>query len=283
MSFLPSAAWATEKLAERGGSAFKCRVTPFARLAVLAALLAAFSTCCNEVRKNRRSKDPAVAVAASAQPAALAQRVAYRRFQVTERLGAELPRPERFHEQPCPDSSLDARAPSLVLASQDVRYEPKHLLPLDLLEELLGPDRRFAAHALRFGETATSALSEEEATSALGELDVLAQRRYKAVYYVTDYASPKLVRKQNRVRSEWLPGVIATWLVVHDLKDGRALCQAQVIVRNDVTGEPITRKMKASVRQRLIVELASALRSDGKLALARISGTLKFPRAHSVE
>jgi hypothetical protein len=244
---------------------------------VLAALLAAFSTCCSDARKNKRSKDPAAALAASSEPAALAQRVAYRRFQVTERLTAELPRPERFREQPCPDPSLDRRAPTLVLATDDVRYEPKHLLPLDLLEQLLGPDRRFAPHALKFGETAPAALSVEEAESALSELEALAERRYKAVYYVTDYASPKLIRKKNRVRSEWLPGVVASWLVVHDLKSGRALCQTQVIARNDVTDEPISRKMKASVRQRLIIELAGTLRSEGKLALARISSTLKFP------
>lgn len=217
------------------------------------------------------------ALAHSSQSASLAQRVAYRRFEVTERLAAELPRPEHFREQACPDATLDAAASTLVLATEDVRYEPKHLLPLDMLEQLLGGDRRFAAHARRFGDTTPASLDEEEAASALAELDQLAKRRYKAIYYITDYASPKLVRRKNRVRSEWLPGVVASWLVVHDLKSGGALCQAQVIVRNDVKDEPISRRMKATVKQRLLGELASALRSEGKLALGRISKTLKFP------
>jgi hypothetical protein len=250
-------------------------VTDFARLAVLGSMLAACALGCNE-RRALPSQKPAPAVAANAQ-AELAERVAYRRFEVTERLASEPARPEKFREQPCPDAELDATAPALVLATADVRYEPKHLLPLDLLERLLGDDRRFGAHALRFGDTTRAALSDEQAEDELAELNELAKRRYKGVYYVTDYASPKLVRRKNRTRSEWLPGVIASWFVVHDLRGGKALCQTQVIVRNDVTDEPISRKMKSSVRQRLIGELASALHTQGKLALARMSKTLKFP------
>ena len=250
-------------------------MTALARLTVLACVLAACG--CNERRRAPASEAALPALAHSAPSSSLAQRVAYRRFEVTERLAAELPRPERFREQACPDATLDGAAPELMLATEDVRYEPKHLLPLDMLEQLLGGDRRFAAHARRFGDTTPAALGDEEAQSALAELDELAKRRYKAVYYITDYASPKLVRRKNRVRSEWLPGVVASWLVVHDLKSGSALCQAQVIVRNDVTDEPISRRMKATVKQRLVAELASALRSEGKAALGRISKTLRFP------
>lgn len=248
-----------------------------ARLIGLALVLAAFGAGCNERRRAAASEQPVAALAQRPEPATLAQRVAYRRFEVTERLAAELPRPERFREQPCPDASLDRAASTVVLATEDARYEPKHLLPLDMLEPLLGEDRRFAAHARRFGETTPASLSDEEAEGALAELDQLAKRRYKAVYYITDYGSPKLVRRKNKLRSEWIPGVVASWLVVHDLNDGKALCQAQVIVRNDVTDEPISRRMKAAVRQRLIGELASALRSEGKLALGRVSKTLQFP------
>ena len=246
-----------------------------ARLTVLAFLLACSG--CNEQRRAPAAQAAVPALASSPQATALAQRVAYRRFEVTERLAGELPRPERFREQACPDSALDASASTLLLATEDVRYEAKHLLPLDMLERLLGADRRFAAHARRFSDATPASLSDEEAESALAELDQLAKRRYKAVYYITDYASPKLVRRKNRVRSEWLPGVVASWLVVHDLRNGRALCQTQVIVRNDVTDEPISRRMKATVKQRLVTELATALRSDGQMALARISKTLRFP------
>jgi hypothetical protein len=252
-------------------------VTDFLRAFVLGWVLAACSLGCDERRRVPASDEAVAALAKSPQPAGIAQRVAYRRFEVTERLAAELPRPEHFHERACPDAALDAGAATVVLASEDVRYEPKHLLPLDMLEQLLGADRRFAAHARRFGDTTPASLSDEEAESELAELEQMAKRRYKAIYYITDYASPKLIRKKNRVRSEWLPGVVASWLVVHDLKDGRALCQAQLIVRNDVTDEPISRRMKATVRQRLIAELAGALRSEGQLALGRISKTLKFP------
>lgn len=251
-------------------------MTDFLRPLVLGLALAACSQGGSE-RRRAPAPEQAVAQARSPQPAGLAQRVAWRRFEVTERLAAELPRPEHFRERTCPDATLDAGASTLVLASEDVRYEPKHLLPLDMLELLLGADRRFAAHARRFADTTPASLSAEEGASELAELEQLAKRRYKAIYYITDYASPKLIRRKNRVRSEWLPGVIASWLVVHDLEDGKALCQAQLIVRNDVTDEPISRRMKATVRQRLIAELASALRSEGKLALGRISKTLKFP------
>jgi hypothetical protein len=250
-------------------------VKALARLSVLAFFLACSG--CDERRREPAAQAAPPALARSPQAKALAQRVAYRRFEVTERLAGELPRPERFRERACPDAMLDRSASTLLLATEDARYEPKHLLPLDMLEQLLGADRRFAAHARRFGDTAPASLGDDEAERELAELDQLAKRRYKAIYYITDYASPKLVRRKNRVRSEWLPGVVASWLVVHDLRSGEALCQTQVIVRNDVTDEPISRRMKATVKQRLVKELATALRSEGQVALARISKTLRFP------
>jgi hypothetical protein len=157
-----------------------------------------------------------------------------------------------------------------------VRFEPKHLLPLDLLEQLLGPDRRFSRLVTRFAEP-PAPQSDEEAERTLQELEVLLKYRYKALFYITGYSSPKLVRKKGKLRSEWLPGVIASWLVVHDLKDGAVLCQTQVIVRNDVRDEPATRRMKAVVRERLLRELAQTLRADGAAALGRISSVLTFP------
>jgi hypothetical protein len=112
---------------------------------------------------------------------------------------------------------------------------------------------------------------------ALAELEALSKRRYKAVYYITDYGSPRLIRRKNRPRSEWVPGVLAAWLVVHDVENGEALCQAQIIARNDVTDEPIRQRLRSQVRERLLRELGNEVRARSAVALGRISSTLKLP------
>jgi hypothetical protein len=200
----------------------------------------------------------------------LARRLSYRRFEVTERLSRELARPDRFGERRCTIRDLDASSRTVVLGTEDARYEPKHLLPLDLLEQILGADFRFSGLASRFSPDPPAPTSKEEAARALAELEVLSKRRYKAVYYITDYGAPRLIRRKDRARSEWVPGVLAAWLVVHDLDEKIPLCQSRIIARNDIQDEPISRKLKHQVQKRLIRELGQALRSQTISALARL-------------
>ena len=68
-----------------------------------------------------------------------------------------------------------------MLASEDVRYEQKHLLPLDMLEQLLGADRRLQP-TRDVSETPRRVAGDEEAERELAELEQMAKRRYKATY-----------------------------------------------------------------------------------------------------
>ena len=63
---------------------------------VLGLVLAACSLGGSERRRAPASEQSVAALAQSPQPAGIAKRVAYRRFEVTERLAAELPLPNTF-------------------------------------------------------------------------------------------------------------------------------------------------------------------------------------------
>jgi hypothetical protein len=248
----------------------------FALLIACVGLCAAACRTRNADLERAALASQAVAVEQNQGGKSLAQELAYRRFQVTRKLASELTRPPRFRTEPCPDARIESSR-KLLLGSEDARIQPKQLLPLDLLEHVLGRNLQYAPRVARFSSLPPPPNSEAEAKRLSLEVEELSRRRYKAVHYITDYGSPRLIHRPNKARPEWVPGVLATWLVVHDLDADTALCQTQIIVRNDVKDEPIRRKLKSEVRERLIRELGIALRDETPRALARITQKLALP------
>jgi len=225
----------------------------------------------------------------SAQPAAAAidlreatNTVAFRRHEIARRLGAE-PVPPGKRERECPDDRLKslALAPSdkvLMLTTHDARIGAKHLLPLQLVRqietrELDQIDRLFDQPP----ELGGKIRSEPLARQALGAIDGVSKRRFRGVYHIVEYAPPLLIHKLGKMRAEWVPGLLLAWLSIEDLENAEVVCQTRVLVRNDVTGEPVFRRTKSEVKERLIAELGHSLRGESVRALGKISSVLRLP------
>jgi hypothetical protein len=86
-----------------------------------------------------------------------------------------------------------------------------------------------------------------------------------------------LIHKLGKMRAEWVPGCLVVWLAIEDLDTSDVVCQTRIIVRNDVTDEPVFRRTKSEVKERLISELGKTLRGDSARALEKISRVLRVP------
>ena len=212
-------------------------------------------------------------------------RVAFQRHALEQRIRAHPELEPRPREKRCPDSRLrqleldEARA-TLVLTSQDARIDTRYLLPLSLLTRLT-QDARLQRQEPRPFPDSIAALpaSSAAARRKLDEIELLMQRRFGGVYFVTGYVSPKRIRKPNRLRSEWVPGSLLAWFVVHDLETGEILCQTRLGVRSEVSDAPTSIRLKSDVRERLIRELGEELRAESSRALSRMTSVLRVPDA----
>jgi hypothetical protein len=225
----------------------------------------------------------------SAQPAALAidlrdatNTALFRRHEIARRLRADPVRPGKG-ERECPDDRLKRLAvdPSdtvLMLTTHDARIGAKHLLPLNLVRqietrEIDRIDRLFDQPP----ELGGKIRSETLARQALGAIDGVSRRRFRGVYHIVEYAPPALIHKLGKMRAEWVPGVLLAWLSIEDLNSSEVVCQTRILVRNDVTGEPVFRRSKSEVKERLIAELGQSLRGESVRALGKISSVLRLP------
>jgi hypothetical protein len=236
-----------------------------------------------ENQDDRRSRPPSASIKAPVALAAVSQNIAFRRHAMARRLQADPVLPKRYREQACPDDrlrqlALEPAAHTLVLRTYDARVGAKHLLPLDLLRRLeTGEMRKIDGGFNQPPELGGKIASDAAARQVLGALDEARQRRFRGVYHIVEYAPPALIRRVGRMRSEWVPGWLVAWLAIEDLDRQELLCQTRVLVRSDVRDEPVTRRTKSEVKQRLIGELAGSLRSDSQPALQRISSILRLP------
>ena len=209
---------------------------------------------------------------------AIQRRVAFERTELRARLARSLARPPRRAQTRCPDDELsrlglDAPKKKLVLGVEDARVEQKHLLPLDILEQLVSPELGRLERS-PFGDSAELPQSPSAARAELERLAQLERRRFRGIFQIVDYAKPKRIRRVDRVRPEWLPGRVVAWLVVYDADEGRPLCQTQLVARNDVAEAPLSKRLESAVRDRLVRELGAQLRAATPAALSGISREL---------
>jgi hypothetical protein len=191
---------------------------------------------------------------------------------------AEGPLPVR-----CPDAdiALSARsedARTLVLDSRDVRDRPKDLLPISLLRRLTADER--LESLLEAGQAPSriaSALDEAAHGAELARVRKLSEREYKATFYVTHYAPPRLVYKLERNRREWIAPRILARLVIHGLDEGSPLCGVELDVTVETTTAPTQRATKEQTELRLLRELADALRGAAVRELAKQTAVLLMP------
>jgi hypothetical protein len=251
-----------------------------ALLPLLAAGSVALAACEETIDSTRRqSAEPSLAAVDLRETS---NTVAFRRHEIARRLRAE-PAPAGTRERVCPDDRLKSLAlePSskvLMITTHDARIGAKHLLPLDLVRrietrELDQIDRLFDQSP----ELGGKIRSEPLARQALGAIDAVSKRRFRGVYHIIEYAPPALIHKLGKMRAEWVPGWLVAWLAIEDLETSEVVCQTRVLVRNDVAGEPVFRRTKSEVKERLIAELGRSLREESARALGKISGVLRLP------
>lgn len=203
-------------------------------------------------------------------------------------LGGELqrerPAAKRGVSQACPDErlrQLDAD-PTLVVLPRDHRYDQRQLIPLTVLQ-LAAPDELLPLRSILGVDASFSvdgsgnAPSAEALAQVADRLGALRSRRFVAELRITSYAPPRVTRKAGAVRSEWVAGVLGADLVVFDRAQEQALCQSPLLVRNRVAEAPLTRRLRADTRDRLLVELAEALRDAAATSLPSLSGYLRWP------
>ena len=250
-------------------------------LPILAAFTLTLMAC--EETIDRPSKQSALPAAPAIDLQAASNAVAFRRHEIARRLDAEPAAPAKLRELECPDDrlkqlGLDASARVLVLKTHDARIGAKNLLPLDLLRlletgELDKIDRLFDQPPELGGKIRSQPLAEQ----AFGAIDAASKRRFRGVYHIVEYAPPALIHKLGKMRAEWVPGCLVAWLTIEDLERADVVCQTRIIVRNDVTDEPVYRRTKSEVKERLIAELGRSLRGESARALEKISSILRLP------
>jgi hypothetical protein len=193
-------------------------------------------------------------------------------YRLLERQRQPAPALSSLDERRCPTlgAELGEHSRVLQLTVSDARVEPKQLLPLALTDTVT---TRPALAPLEDQLLGAAPLEQARQT-----LERLRQLRFRGVYRVVDYAEPRLVRKIDKPRPEWLPGVIAASFVVQDLENGQALCQTEpIIVRSDTSSAPIASRQRASTRARLLLALGQSLRERTGPALRRITTELELP------
>lgn len=184
--------------------------------------------------------------------------------------------PLEARERACDDASLAQAAPSeasrvLTTRFAEARPEAKALLPMSVTERLELPQ-------LPLLESALSGVHGPEAsTRALARVAELRQSRFIGVFHVTRFGMPRWIWRLDRKKPEWVAGHLETWLALHDAQSGERLCQTRIWIENDTKDAPLTRRLRADVRDRLTAELGRALEAETPTALRRLSHTLSLP------
>ncbi|MBI3200547.1 MAG: hypothetical protein HYZ29_03320 [Myxococcales bacterium] len=190
-------------------------------------------------------------------------------------IAKEWPALKTAREEKCDDGKWQGLPPesrTLVLSVRDARFEKKQLLPLDLTGPLTAPK----LHALR-DDLALSPPGQAPPSSVTDEIRSLDGRRFVGVFHVTEHFGADRVFRTDRGRWEWTPGTLVAWLAVHDAATGAALCQTQMVVKNDTRSAPLAPRLKSDTRQRLTRELGRDLKSEAARALRRITLLLEMP------
>lgn len=179
--------------------------------------------------------------------------------------------PKHFGERRCPDDVI-ARPSELVLRVKDARYEKKLLLPLLATRHLTWPD----ASAL---EQVVVREQGELAPGVVPEIETLSAARHVGVFHVIQFSPPRRIFRPNKIKPEWVPGIVTAWFAVHDAKGGAPLCSTHMLVKNDVSQAPLMLKLRAETADALTESLGRELRSRAPAALDRMSKLLTMPAA----
>ena len=243
---------------------------------------------CDQSPHHAQPAEPAAESAAEDALVYTSRQLSLRAGAALARLQEPMPPLTRFKVESCPDQVLLADSPNLpertlTLAVHDARYQAESLLPLAVTDPL---QTRDDARLLGFYEPSQAELanpferllkSEADAKAAEQEVARLEQRQYKGVFHITLFKKPHLIRKKNKRRREWTRGVLRAWLAIYAIDTSKLLCQVEVISITDVGDAPITIRLRADTKQRLVRELTEELREKSQQALGSISKVLVLP------
>jgi hypothetical protein len=236
-------------------------------------------TACQFAREPRPRPNPAPSLGLEAKAPAAAADTARDEaiFLVRSRFGTEPPLPGDAPRTRCTDEALDRAETRLPLRLRDVRADRRQILPLRLR---LALTTESAARATRLvdpnqaleapGSASAQAREERE------QVERLAKLHYVSELQIDTYRAPKLFRRKDAPRSEWSPAMLSGKLVVYELSGFRALCQAPISVLVSGDGEPIRRRLRDTVREKLTTELERRVREELERALAGISGAFSL-------
>lgn len=174
----------------------------------------------------------------------------------------------RFSEKRCEG----VKPSTLVIRVEDHRYEKKILLPLRITRHLTWPD----AAALE-----DSLIREHRSLpeSVVSEVETLAAAEHVGVFHVIQYSPPNRIFRMGHMKPEWVAGILTAWFGVHDAKTGALQCSTHMIVRNDVSEAPLSRKLKAETTEALTESLGRELRTRAPEALKRMTNVLGMPES----
>lgn len=210
---------------------------------------------------------PAASVALAHERSQLAEARALVRTEISRRWTL----PAKLHEKRCPDAelrSLPEAQRELALAVADSRYQGRSVLPLEVTRHLVDPDpNRLEAQLVGIDHQGSS-------DAAVATIRWLAARRYVAVFHIVDYGGARRFHRIGHRHAEWDPGRILAWLVIHDAKSGKAICETRLAVAGDAHGAPLAIRLRSGTRRRLTEQLGKRLRRAARPALSRLSSVL---------
>ncbi|HLV22191.1 MAG TPA: hypothetical protein VKZ49_14960 [Polyangiaceae bacterium] len=241
--------------------------------AAVIALIGAGSGCARAEAKHRErtaERDPGHAAAVESTRLRGVQR------RLADRFTRPLPRPVERELGACPKLALtDPAARELVLTVDDARVEAKTLLPLALTRRLTTAQWERVRTEDEWGNDA-SPLAALDPARARAELDRLERLRYRAVFFVTGFVHPRVIRRIDRPKPQWVAGQLVGKLVLFDMDGSRPLCDTLVSVQNDVSAAPISRRLRAQTRDALVDDLADRFRRAAPAAVARLAPELQL-------
>lgn len=244
------------------------------RWLTISALIACSACQLAREPRPRPHQGPPPELAAGAQPAATDSVRDEALFLVRSRFGTEPPLPENAQRRRCTDEALERGETRLPLRLRDVRADRRQILPLRLTLSLTTES---AAQATRLSDP-NQALDAPGAARAPDRdgIERLATLRYVSELQIDTYRAPKLFRRKDAPRSEWSPALLSGTLVVYELSGLRALCQAPISVLVSGDGEPIRRRLRDTVREKMTAELERRVREELERGLASISGAFSL-------
>jgi hypothetical protein len=183
--------------------------------------------------------------------------------------------PKHFAERRCPDDVV-ARPSELILRVEDARWEKKSLIPLRVTKHLTWPD----ASAL---EQVIVREHGELEPSVVPQVETLAAARYVGVFHVIQFSQPRRIFRPNKIKPEWVPGIMTAWFAVHEAKGGPPVCGTHMMVKNDVSQAPLMLKLREETAEALTEALGRELRAKAPAALGKMSQLLSMPNTNRQE